>query len=122
MSELRNAFATVLADPEAGPLALAYSGGPGDPRLRELIAAREGVDPARVVITNGGLHGISLVLESLVDEGDVVAVESPTYPLTLRVLGRSARGSCQCGWTRRVWTRTISRPCSRRVRGPRSST
>ena len=44
--------------------------------------AREGmsVDPAEVLVTTGGQQVIDLVCKTLIDPGDVVVAEAPTYP------------------------------------------
>jgi aspartate aminotransferase len=39
------------------------------------------VTPDRVLITSGTGEGIDVALTSLVDEGDEVLVQTPTYPL-----------------------------------------
>lgn len=85
---LAEAAARVLAEP--GAPSLQYSHAEGLPRLREWIAAREGVDPARVVITNGGFHGLSLAVQTAVERGELVAVDNPVFPLFLRGLQLSA--------------------------------
>ncbi|MFF2083910.1 PLP-dependent aminotransferase family protein [Nocardia sp. NPDC058176] len=84
---LRSAFAETLADPAVATGALQYSSPTGIAPLRSWIAQRESVDADRVLITNGALHGLSLLFSALLDPGDVVAVESPTFPVALRVLG-----------------------------------
>lgn len=89
---LHRAFAETLAEPVTSIAALQYSAAPGIEPLRAWIAGHEGTDPDRVLVTNGALHGLSLLFSAVVDPGDTVAVESPTFPLTLRVLGsRGAR-------------------------------
>ena len=40
----------------------------------------------RVIITNGGFHGLSLAVLSLVERGGLVAVDNPIFPLFLRAL------------------------------------
>lgn len=62
----------------------------GLPLLREWIAAREGVDVGRIVITNGGFHGLSLAIQAVVERGGTVAVDDPIFPLFLRGLELSA--------------------------------
>ncbi|MGO1745366.1 MAG: PLP-dependent aminotransferase family protein [Microbacterium gubbeenense] len=83
--EIADATAAVIADPVRRARALDYAARPGSLELREWIAAREGVDPSRVFITNGALHAISVSLQSTVNPGDVLVVESPLYPLALSV-------------------------------------
>jgi 2-aminoadipate transaminase len=40
----------------------------------------DGVDPADVLVTTGGQQVIDLVCKTLIDPGDVVVAEAPTYP------------------------------------------
>lgn len=82
--ELSRAFADELADPAAPSLRYSVPLGIGE--LRAWIGAQEDVDPSRVVVTNGALHALALLFDALVDPGDVVAVENPTYPLVLTLL------------------------------------
>jgi 2-aminoadipate transaminase len=56
--------------------------------LREWVAARHGVQPAQVLITNGSLQGLSLVAGQLVEPGDRVLVEGPTYDRALHITAR----------------------------------
>jgi aspartate/methionine/tyrosine aminotransferase len=49
------------------------------PPLREAIAAKEGVEPERVVMANGTSMANMLALAALVEPGDEVLVEQPTY-------------------------------------------
>lgn len=84
--EIARATADVLADPARAARALDYSARPGHEGLREWAARREGVDPSRVVVTNGALHALALSLLSVVDPGDTIVVENPVYPLALSVI------------------------------------
>ena len=83
-AELAESAARVLAEP--GLPALQYSRTEGIPLLREWIAQREGVDVSRVVVTNGGFHGLALSIQTTVERGDLVAVDNPIFPLFLRGL------------------------------------
>jgi len=56
--------------------------------LREWVAGRHGVDPQQVLITNGSLQGLSLVAGLLVEPGDRVLVEGPTYDRALHITAR----------------------------------
>jgi DNA-binding transcriptional MocR family regulator len=65
-------------------IALQYSGGQGDPTLREHvreIMALEGIksDLENIVITTGSQHGLDLVSSLFLDPGDVVLAEGPSY-------------------------------------------
>ncbi len=80
----------LLSDPIDGPRALQYGTTIGDARLRERLVGlmergdgRRGGDYAcaisRTVVTTGSAQLIYLVCEALLDPGDIVLVESPTY-------------------------------------------
>jgi DNA-binding transcriptional MocR family regulator len=76
------------ADPEG---TTAYGTSVGYPRLRAWIADRHGVDPERVLVTNGSLQADAFLFDQLVASGEEVVVESPTYDRTL--LGLKERGA-----------------------------
>ncbi len=68
-----------------GPRALQYGPTEGIDELRDELAARmraDGVDAtsSQVIVTAGGQQAIDLTLRTLVDPGDVVLAEGPTYP------------------------------------------
>jgi DNA-binding transcriptional MocR family regulator len=71
-----------------GAAVLSYGPGGGYPPLREWIAQRHGVDPARVVVTSGSLQGFVFLSEQLVRPGARVLVEAPTYDRPLKILAR----------------------------------
>src|SRR5712671_599167 len=71
-----------------GQAVLSYGPGGGYPPLREWIAARHGVEPARVVVTSGSLQGFVFLAEQLVQKGSRVLVEAPTYDRPLKILTR----------------------------------
>jgi DNA-binding transcriptional MocR family regulator len=61
----------------------AYGTAVGYPRLRSWIADRHGVEPERVLVTNGSMQADAFLFEQLVRPGDEVIVERPTYDRTL---------------------------------------
>ncbi len=63
--------------------ATAYGTSVGYPRLRSWIADRHGVEPERVLVTNGSMQADAFLFEHLVKSGDEVVVERPTYDRTL---------------------------------------
>ena len=68
---------------------LAYGAGGGYGPLREWLGGRHGVDPARVIVTNGGLQGFVFYAEELLAERPGrVLVEAPTYDRPLKILAR----------------------------------
>lgn len=82
--DLAVAATEILTAPGAAREHLNYSDARGNPALRAWLAAREGVDVDRVLIVNGALHGISLVTRALIDPGDVVVAEDPTFVIARR--------------------------------------
>src|SRR5919106_555942 len=66
-------------------VALQYAPCEGIPSLREYLIDRQeqtqGVRPAyeELIVTSGGMECIALACQSLIDPGDLVAVEAPTY-------------------------------------------
>src|ERR1700722_4599452 len=61
----------------------AYGTAIGYPPLRAWIAAQHGVEPERVLVTNGSMQADAFLFERLVAGGDEVVVERPTYDRTL---------------------------------------
>jgi len=81
---IAGAFAAALA-PTVAARALQYSATEGDPQLRELLAGRlalRGLDtacPAEILVTTGSQQALGLVASALLDRGDSVLVENPSY-------------------------------------------
>jgi DNA-binding transcriptional MocR family regulator len=71
-----------------GATVLSYGSAGGYAPLRDWIAERHGVDPARVLVTNGSLQGMVFLAERFA--GERVLVEAPTYDRPLKIL--AARG------------------------------
>jgi DNA-binding transcriptional MocR family regulator len=71
-----------------GATALNYGPPGGYPPLREWIAERHGIDPGRVVVTNGSLQAFSFVARHLVRGGARFIVEAPCYDRSLSILRR----------------------------------
>ena len=70
--------------------ALSYGTGRGHPGLCEWIAGElHGIDPERVMVTNGSMDAAALLFESFLEPGDRVIVEQPSYDRTLLLLGRA---------------------------------
>ena len=55
--------------------------------LREWIAERHGVEPGRIMVTNGSLEGLNLLLERFAAVGRIL-VEAPTYDRPLKIAER----------------------------------
>ncbi len=72
--------------------ALQYGGTFGPLPLREAVAERssrlEGIPVStdQVMISSGSAHGIGVVCETILDPGDIVMVESPNFPGSMRTI------------------------------------
>ncbi len=82
------AFASLLAEVARDGALLAYGSPFGYRPLRESIAGRllrRGIpaDPDGILIVNGAQQGLDLITRALVDPGDPVAVDVPSYSLAL---------------------------------------
>lgn len=75
-----------------GRRVLQYGSSEGYPPLREflldLTSKRLGIDihPDQLLVTSGSQQGLNLVARVLLDPGDVVVIEAPTYPGTIHSL------------------------------------
>ncbi|CAO96776.1 aminotransferase-like domain-containing protein [Erwinia tasmaniensis] len=81
-SELQAIFTELLSGP--GELSLQYTHSTGMPKLREQIAARMAADGVtteqdNVLILQGSQQGLDLAARLLINPGDLVATEAPTF-------------------------------------------
>ncbi len=79
---ISRSFENVMAD--RGDLAIQYSGGQGDLKLRDQVRelmALEGIKSSveDIVMTTGSQHGLDLISGLFLDKGDVVLAEGPSY-------------------------------------------
>src|SRR3954452_11122999 len=63
----------------------------GYPPLRQWIADQHQIEPQQVIVTNGSMQADAFLFDHLVERGDPVVVERPTYDRTL--LGLRQRGA-----------------------------
>ena len=97
--EVAQTVASLLADRERGLGALQYGTTIGLAPLREELARRLGeqglagvIGPGDILITSGSQEILHLATDVLVDPGDIVLVEAPTYFVFAAVLkGAAAR-------------------------------
>src|SRR2546421_434169 len=80
-------YAKLMADVAADSTARALQYGPTEGMaatvgcIAEVMAAEgTAIDPAEVIVTTGGQQVIDLVCKTLIDPGDVIVAEAPTYP------------------------------------------
>ena len=85
---VRDAAAVALA--EDWEKALSYGTGIGHPGLCAWVAERHGgLDASQVMIANGSMEAAAMLFEHLLEPGDRVVVEQPTYDRTLLLLQRA---------------------------------
>jgi 2-aminoadipate transaminase len=90
--EIEEIVARLLRD-DAG-VALQYSAAEGIPSVREYLVDRQeqlqAVRPDRdeLIVTSGGMECIALACQSLIEPGDTIAVEAPTYLGALMAFAR----------------------------------
>jgi DNA-binding transcriptional MocR family regulator len=84
VDELRGAADRAFERDPAG--AFSYGTAAGYPRLLDWIARKQEVAPDRVFATNGSMQADAFLFQALVQPGDVVVVEAPTYDRTLLAL------------------------------------
>ena len=65
--------------------ALQYTACEGIPSVREYLVDRQEhqqgrrPEPSELIVTSGGMEGITLACQSMIDAGDTIVVEAPTY-------------------------------------------
>jgi DNA-binding transcriptional MocR family regulator len=70
--------------------ALSYGTGIGHPGLCEWIAGRHGgLDASQVMVANGSMEAAAMLFEHMLEPGDRVVVEQPSYDRTLLLLQRA---------------------------------
>ncbi|GIT90666.1 GntR family transcriptional regulator [Jannaschia pagri] len=84
VQEMSQALTDVLADPVTGPQALQYSVSEGDPALRAWIAAylTDSGAPCtadNILVTTGAQQALDFLGRLLIDRGDTVLTQWPTY-------------------------------------------
>jgi 2-aminoadipate transaminase len=85
---VRAAFAAALAD-DAATDSLQYGLAEGSPSLRAAIVERMAdiaviAEPNELIVTTGATQALDLLCNTLLDPGDVVLVERPTYVMPLQ--------------------------------------
>ena len=69
-----------------GATALQYGPPGGYPPLKAWVAEQHGVDPGRVIVTNGSLQGFAFTARHFVQSGSRFFVEAPCYDRSLSIL------------------------------------
>src|SRR5215218_10062608 len=89
VDELKAAADRAFSNDPAG--SFAYGTSVGYKPLREWIANYQRLQPEQVITTNGSMQADAFLFDILVEPGDTVVVEAPTYDRTL--LGLRNRGA-----------------------------
>ena len=84
VDDLRTAAQAAFASDPKGAFSYGTAGGYGP--LRDWIAERHSVDREQVIATNGSMQADAFLFQLMVEPGDTVVVEAPTYDRTLLVL------------------------------------
>src|SRR5918998_3892417 len=84
VDDLRAAAERAFTEDPGG--AFSYGNSAGYMPLVEWIAERQGVAPEQVIATNGSMQADAFLFQLLVEPGDVVVVEAPSYDRTLLAL------------------------------------
>ena len=84
VDELRAAADAAFTKDPAG--AFSYGTSAGYKPLVEWVAQRQNVAPEQVIATNGSMQADAFLFQAIVQPGDVVVVEAPSYDRTLLAL------------------------------------
>lgn len=87
LEQVAECAAAIMRGPH-GATMMQYGKGAGFGPLREWLGGRHGVSADEVVLANGSLQIVEFIGLGLLQRGDVVFVESPTYDRTLTLLRR----------------------------------
>ena len=87
LEQVAECAAAIIRGPH-GAAVMQYGKGAGFGPLREWLGARHGVSADEVLLANGSLQIVEFIALGLLQPGDVVFVESPTYDRTLTLLRR----------------------------------
>jgi 2-aminoadipate transaminase len=99
-AELAAATARVMEDPARATAALQYGNTHGQTPMLALLAEKlthdEGlnVTPDNLLITSGSSAAIAVAARSLIDEGDIVLVEAPSFAGVMSILRRTGAQLC----------------------------
>jgi DNA-binding transcriptional MocR family regulator len=99
----RKAVNTVLANDAL--LAMAIAPTEGQPRLRRAIGALEEVESSHILIVAGAQEGIDLLARCLIEPGDCVIIDRPTFPGAIQAL--QAAGAQLVEWDTAEWSMEV---------------
>ncbi len=100
LAGFRKAVNKVLA--EDALLAMAIAPTEGQPRLRRAIGELEQVEASHVLIVAGAQEGIDLLSRCLIEPGDRVIIDRPTFPGAIQAM--QAAGAKLVEWDTAEWS------------------
>jgi DNA-binding transcriptional MocR family regulator len=103
LAPFRKAVNKVLADDAV--LAMAIAPTEGQPRLRRAIAALDALEPNRILIVAGAQEGIDLLSRCLIEPGDRIIIDRPTFPGAIQSL--QAAGAKLVEWDTTEWSMEV---------------
>jgi DNA-binding transcriptional MocR family regulator len=103
LTQFRKAINKVLTNDALPAMAIAPT--EGQPRLRRAIAALEGVEASHILIVAGAQEGIDLLARCLVEPGDRVIIDRPTFPGAIQAL--QAAGAQLVEWDTTEWSAEV---------------
>jgi DNA-binding transcriptional MocR family regulator len=103
LAPFRKAINKVLANDAL--LAMAIAPTEGQPRLRRAIAALEEAESSHILIVAGAQEGIDLLSRCLIEPGDHVIIDRPTFPGAIQAL--RAAGARLVEWDTAEWSSEV---------------
>jgi DNA-binding transcriptional MocR family regulator len=100
LAPFRKAVNKVLANDALPAMAIAPT--EGQPRLRRAIAALDGTEPSHILVVAGAQEGIDLLARCLIEPGDRVIIDRPTFPGAIQAL--QAAGARLVEWDTAEWS------------------
>ncbi|MGC2399578.1 MAG: PLP-dependent aminotransferase family protein [Acidobacteriaceae bacterium] len=85
-----------------GVQVLAIAPTEGQPRLRRAIGEMEGVESSHILIVAGAQEGIDLLARCLIEPGDRVVIDRPTFPGAIQAF--QAAGAQLVEWDTKEWS------------------
>jgi DNA-binding transcriptional MocR family regulator len=103
LAPFRKAVNKVLTNDALPAMAIAPT--EGQPRLRRAIGTLDNVDPGRILIVAGAQEGIDLLARCLIEPGDRVIIDRPTFPGAIQAL--QAAGARLVEWDTAEWSMEV---------------
>jgi DNA-binding transcriptional MocR family regulator len=103
LAPFRKAINKVLSNDALVAMAIAPT--EGQPRLRRAIAAMDEAESSHILIVAGAQEGIDLLSRCLIEPGDHVIIDRPTFPGAIQAL--QAAGARLVEWDTAEWSSEV---------------